>query len=132
MPNILTPLKKLLHFKKPVAIKRSTKTYLKGQGWRLTYEKREEQLEGFYRSRYGSYSGKIQNLSSSKPSFFIKDPPQELKQHPYHGNCFTHRPQMGNGWYSVHFSTLPRDLDSGVLNIERTLNESFLIAKKTA
>jgi hypothetical protein len=131
MPNILTPLKKLLTFKKPVVIKRSCKTYLQEQGWRLTYEQGEEQLEGYYRSRYGSYAGRLQHLTSSKPSFFIKDPPQELFGHP-HWNCFTHRPHIGNGWYSVHFSTLPGDLDSGVLHIERTLNESFHLAKKTA
>jgi hypothetical protein len=131
MPNILTPLKKLLSFKKPVAIKRSAKTYIREQGWRLTYEQREGQFEGFYRSRYGSYAGKIQNLASSKPSFFIKDPPRELDRHS-HRACFTERPNMGKGWYSVHFSILPRDLDSGVLHIEGVLNESFVFAKKTA
>jgi hypothetical protein len=129
---ILNPLKKIFRKRRPIAIKRSAKTYLKEQGWRLTYERGEQQLEGWYRCRYGSYAGKIQNLTSTKPSFFIKDPPMELKQNPYHGNCFTERPDMGKGWCSVHFSTLPRDLDSGVLNIEITLNESFVFAKKTA
>jgi len=125
---ILNPLKKIFRKRRPIAIKRSAKTYLSEQGWRLTYERGEQQLEGWYRCRYGSYFGKIQNLASTKPSFFIKDPPHELFGH-RHGNCFTHRPHVGNGWYSVHFSTLPQDLDSGVLHIERTLNESFLLAK---
>jgi hypothetical protein len=128
---ILNPLKKIFRKRHPIPIKRSTKTYIREQGWRLTYEQREAQFEGFYRCRYGSYAGKIQNLTSSKPSFFIKDPPQALFGHP-HGNCFTHRPHIGTGWFSIHFSTLPRDLDSGVLHIERTLNESFVLSKKTA
>jgi hypothetical protein len=128
---ILNPLKKIFRKRRPIAIKRSAKTYLSELGWRLTYESGEQQLEGWYRCRYGSYAGKIQNLASSKPSFFIKDPPQALFGHP-HGSCFTHRPHVGNGWYSVHYSIAPRDLDSGVLHIERTLNESFLLAKKTA
>jgi hypothetical protein len=128
---ILNPLKKIFRKRRPIAIKRSRKTYLSEQGWRLTYERGEAQLEGWYRCRYGSYFGKIQNLASTKPSFFIKDPPQELNRHP-HGSCFNPRPHVGNGWHSVHFSTPPRDLDSGVLVIERTLNESFIIAKKIA
>jgi hypothetical protein len=132
MPNIFSPLKKLLPFKKPIVIKRSMKTYITEQGWRLTYEKGEAQFEGWYRSKYGSYFGKIQNLASSRPSFFIKDPPKELDRHS-HRVCFTERPNMGKGWYNVHFSIMPRDLDSGVLHIERTINESFgLDAKKTA
>jgi hypothetical protein len=128
---ILNPLKKIFRKRRPIAIKRSAKTYLSEQGWSLTYEQKEAQFEGFYRCRYGSYFGKIQNLASTKPSFFIKDPPKELDRHS-HRICFAERPNMGKGWYSIHFSILPRDLDSGVLHIERTLNESFLLAKKTA
>jgi len=128
MATILTPLKKLLPRRRPIQIKRSTKPYLKEQGWRHTYENGQPQLEGYYRTRYGSFYGRIQNPSSSKPSFYIKNPPKELDKHS-HRSCFTDR---GNGWYSVHFSTLPRDLDSGVLHIERTLNEAFVLSKKTA
>ena len=124
-------LRKLIPFRRPLVIKRSAKTYLTEQGWRLTYENGKPQLEGFYRSRYGSFAGRIQNLDSAKPSFFIKDPPKELDRHS-HRACFTERPNIGKGWYSVHWSTLPRDLDSGVLHIEEVLNASFRLAKKTS
>jgi hypothetical protein len=127
----LQKLQKLLPFRRPLVIKRSAKTYLKEQGWLLTYEKGKPELHGWYRCKYGSYYGMIQNLDSTKPGFFIKDPPQELDTHT-HRACFTERPTIGKGWYSVHFSLLPRDLDSGVLHIEGVLDECFRLAKKTA
>jgi hypothetical protein len=124
-------LRNLIPFRKPIVIKRSVKTHLKEQGWILRYEKGKPQLEGWYRSKYGSFYGMIQNLDSTRPSYFIKDPPKELDSH-LHRACFTERPNIGKGWYSCHFSTLPRDLDSGVLHLEGVLNESFRLAKKTA
>jgi hypothetical protein len=132
MPNLLTPLKKLMPFRRPIVIKRSTKTHISEQGWRLTYERGMPQMEGWYRSKYGSWRGFIRDLDSSKPSFYIVNPPQELTNHPYHGNCFGERKRLGKGVFSVHFKIKPGDLDSGVLNIERTLNESFVLSKKTA
>jgi hypothetical protein len=132
MPKLLTPLKKLIPFRRPLVIPRDRKTYIDGQGWRRTTHDGKPQMEGYYRSRYGSWRGLIRDLDLSKPSFYIVNPPRELTEHPFHGNCFTERTHVGKGVYSVHFSTVPRDLDSGVLNIERTLNEAFVLSKKTA
>jgi hypothetical protein len=132
MSKLLTPLKKLFPKKRPIVIPRDRQSYIDKQGWRLTSLNGTPQLEGWYRSRYGSYFGFIRNLDSIKPSFFIKDPPPELTNDPWHGNCFTLRPELGSGVHSIHFKTLPGDLSSGVLNIERTINEAFLFAKRSA
>ena len=127
----LKTLQNLIPFRRLIVIKRSSKTHLTEQGWRLTTERGKPQLEGWYRCKYGSFYGMIQNLASSKPGYFIKDPPRALDSH-YHRTCFSERPDIGKGWYSVHFRLLPRDVDSGVLHIEGVLNESFRLAKKTA
>ena len=125
--SLLSPVKKLFTKKQPVSIPRSHRSYKETQGWYLTNGKAEPAWHGFYRTRYGSFTGKIENLSY--PRFFVKNPPKEL-QHHSHAVCFS-GPTSG-GWYSVHFSTLPKDLDSGIMQIERTLHESFILAKKRA
>lgn len=53
--------------------------------------------------------------------FRIKAPPPELRRHPK-GACFGY---AGNGWYTVNFITRPRDIDSGILYVERVLNEAL-------
>ena len=70
MPNILTPLKKLLPFRRPRVLPRSRQTYIDRQGWRLTTAGGQPQLEGWYRSRYGSYFGFIPDIPAlSKISY---------------------------------------------------------------
>ena len=132
MPNILAPLKKLLTFRRPIMLPRSRKTYVDEQGWRLTSANGQRQLEGWYRSRYGSFAGFIRNLDATRPSFFITDPPPELTNHRNHGNCFTAKPEMGRGVYSVHFKIPPGDISSGVIEIEGTINEGFALARRPA
>jgi|RhiMetStandDraft_8_1073273.scaffolds.fasta_scaffold00503_7 hypothetical protein len=132
MPNILTPLKKLLPFRRPRVLPRSRQTYIDRQGWRLTTAGGQPQLEGWYRSRYGSYFGFIQNLDSTRPSFFIKDPPPEVTHHRLHADCFTAKPEMGSNIYSIHFQIPPGDISSGVIEIEGTINEGFLLARRPA
>ena len=132
MPKMLNPLKKLLPFRRCRKLPRSSKSYIDAQGWRLTSESGQPQLAGWYRSRYGSFAGFIRNLDSTKPSFFIKDPPPELTNHPFHAACFTAKPDLGSGVYSVHFKIPPGDLSSGVIEIEGTINEGFLLARRPA
>src|SRR5262245_51421069 len=119
------PLQKLQKlFGRPLTLPRSRTPYLKEQGWRHRMVGGEPELHGWYRSRYGSFYGVIKHLTSTKPSLFIKEPPDCLRFHP-HWPCFTPRPDMGEGVYRIHFSTMPKDLASAVLHIEGVLNESF-------
>jgi hypothetical protein len=121
-PSIL--LKNLIPIKPRITVKRTATTYLIQQGWKLTNVS-QRQWEGYYRTRFGSYKGKIEH--SSPPKFYIHNPPEPLRHH--HWACFTELP---GGWYSVHFRKLPKDADSGVMEIERLINEAFLLSKKTA
>src|SRR5918999_5802919 len=98
-PSIL--LKRLIPIKRRITVKRSTSPYLVQQGWKLTNGS-EGRWEGYYRSRYGSYKGKIEHSSPLK--FYIHNPPEPLRHH--HWVCFTALP---GGWYSVHFKLLPKD-----------------------
>jgi hypothetical protein len=132
MPKILAPLKKLFPFRRPLVLPRSCKTYVDEQGWRLTSESGQPQLEGWYRSRYGSYFGFIQNLDSTKPSFFIKAPPPEVTNHRLHAACFTANPDMGSDIYHIHFQVPPGDISSGVIEIEATINEGYILARRPA
>ena len=130
MPKILNPLKKL--FRRPIVLPRDRRSYVDREGWRLRTESGKPQLEGWYRSRYGAWFGFIRNLDSTRPSYFIKDPPPELTNHKLHAACFTAKPDLGDGVYSCHFRVLPGDISSGVIAIEGTINEGFLLARRPA
>jgi hypothetical protein len=103
-----------------ITVQRSDRPYTEEQGW----QRRNggwfgsPRLEGFYRTRFGSFKGEISIASSN---FFIFDPPDELRHHP-HWICFSPR---GGGKYAIHFAVRPRDIDSGILQVERLLHESF-------
>ena len=107
-------------------VKRSRATYMQEQGWQLTGFGPSARWDGYYRCRRGSYRGKIE--CSSPPKFSVKDPPEGLSRHS-HRSCFS-GPQSG-GWWSVHFRTQPKDLDSGVMELERILHEADLLSQKT-
>jgi hypothetical protein len=107
-------------------VKRSNKSYLQEQGWLLTNGHSRPVWEGYYRSRYGSFKGRIE--LSLPPKYYIYNPPEPLRYH--HWSCFTQA--SSSGWHSIHFSTVPKDASSGVLAIERLINDAFLIYQKTA
>jgi hypothetical protein len=103
-----------------ITVSRSRQNYAKEQGWK---DKSggwfgSSQLEGYYRTKFGSFKGQIKPDSLA---FYIFKPPKELKNHS-HWACFSHR---GGGKYSIHFSVRPNDIDSGILMVERILHESF-------
>ena len=98
-------------------IQRSTDTYSEHQGWKKAPF--SSKLSGYYRTRFGSFKGRIERSSGLK--FYIYNPPEELHKH-RRWVCFT---SCGHGKYSVHFSTKPKDVDSGIQQIERTLHEAF-------
>jgi len=91
--------------------------YWQEQGWRLD----RTQLKGYYRTFRGSYRGVIDLFESGRHMFHVYKPPKKLRQHG-HAVCFRHK---GNGLYWVHFATLPKDVDAGIMEIERILHESL-------
>jgi len=113
-------LQKLFAFKGHITIKRSPKTYLRQQGWSLTNWGINPEWQGYYRTRYGSFKGRVV-ASSASPLFYVYKPPEKLRCHK-HWSCFT---DQTNGWYSIHFRRMPKDVDSGVMEIERIICESM-------
>jgi hypothetical protein len=101
-------------------IRRNPHRYLTQQGWRPALLGGSE-WQGYYRTRYGSFKGRVVAITPS-PSFYVYKPPEKLKSSHPHKLCFT---SQGNGWHSVHFWRVPKDIDSGVMAIERILYESM-------
>jgi hypothetical protein len=122
----LKSLKNLLPFGKPIAVKRSSAPYIEKTGWRETGTMPAE-WHGYYRTRFGSYKGRI--TASTPPQYYIYQPPEGLTTKHTHKNCFY---LMRDNWCSVHFKIQPRDLDSGVIKLERILCEAYLLTHKTA
>ena len=108
-------------------VPRSSQSYLEEQGWSLTGSGPAARWDGWYRTRYGSYRGKVE--CSTPPKFFVKEPPEGLSRHK-HRPCFSNL--NSGGWWSVHFKTQPKDLDSGAMEIERILHEAFLLSQKAS
>jgi hypothetical protein len=106
-----------------IRVQRSAQTYHEEQGWErhaAGWFSTKTQLRGFYRTPYGSFEGEIA-LNGSSPSFYIIHPPAALKSHS-HWICFHYR---GSDRYWIHFSQRPKDIDSGIMSVERMLNEAF-------
>ena len=120
------PKRTKLTIRRLITVKRSDRPYYEEQGWKQskgTWFSGDPKFTGYYRTPYGSFKGEI--LTGSSPSFFIIKPPKELKSHS-HWICFSYR---GSGRYSIHFAVRPRDVDSGIMRIERMIHEAFTLAK---
>jgi len=76
---------------------------------------------GSYQTRYGSFTGYIEESWGNSFEFYILDPPEVLERHS-HWVCFRDR---GNNWFNVHMGRKPKDLSSGILTIERLITEAF-------
>jgi hypothetical protein len=121
-------VKRLLSFGKPIAITRSRRRYMDEMGWEQSTRTSPAEWHGYYRTRFGSYKGRI--IASTPPQYYIYKPPRGLKERHSHSACFS---KFGeDGWYSSHFSIPPKDLDSGVIKLERVLCEAYLLTGKTS
>jgi hypothetical protein len=123
----LKQLKGLIPFGKLIAITRSKKRYIEETGWEQTTSTFPHEWHGFYRTMVGSYKGRI--IASTPPRYYIHKPPKGLTTKHSHKACFH---LMPDNWCSVHFAIVPKDLDSGVLKLERILYEAYLLTDKTA
>jgi len=98
-----------------------TVNYWEEQGWKLN----GYVLEGYYRTFYGSFRGRIELFDSGDHQYYIYSPPSQLRKHP-HWVCFMYR---GNEWYFIHWSKPAACVDAGILYTETTLRECFEIYK---
>lgn len=87
------------------------------RGWK----KEDLYYRGYYRTRFGSFQGKIRERTFSCGDFYIHNPPEVLKDH-IHWSCFI---EKSEGWYSLHFDEEPASLSEGVKSIECLIIEAF-------
>lgn len=109
---------KVIDVRPSIHVRREPMSYAKEQGW----QKVGRRWEGYYRTRYGSFRGVIETpLFSGQLAYFILNPPEEILTGA-HGACF--REQAQNK-FRIHFSYKPQDMDSGIREIEQTIQASF-------
>lgn len=101
----------------PEVINRVERPYWMERGW----IRNGNNYVGNYQTRYGSYSGYIEQQGSNSFQFFILDPPKEMEEHS-HWTCFQYR---GDQWWHIHMGRKPADISAGILAIERLLTEAF-------
>jgi hypothetical protein len=87
------------------------------RGWQ---KRSEKEYFGAYRTVLGSVVGQAV-ITDGILMYFILNPPQQLLNGA-HGACFHPR---NNGWYWVHFSKVPKDLDSGIVSVECLIHEAL-------
>ena len=94
--------------------------------WRRLDGNGQTELVGRYRvhdgrrNRWHEFDGRLVQRNGEIAAY-IADPPLELKQHP-HGSCV----QLVNApWFRLHWNRQPRNLDDGLLYMERMLDESL-------
>lgn len=87
--------------------------YWEERGW----QKRGGTYKGLYN---GEWYGLIEENYRGSLSFHIFNPPEFLKN-TTHWSCFVHK---GNGKYGIHFSRKPQDVSSGIISVEKLINEA--------
>ena len=105
------------HGRAPLLVRRNTQRLFEERGWRLN----GTALDGYYRTKYGSFRGWITGATGSSPAFYIVDPPRAVLDGP-HGACFQPR---GRREFRVHWRTRPDNVDTGILRIEHTILEAL-------
>jgi hypothetical protein len=95
-------------------VKRSATTYLAQQGWEFKGGENPH-WEGCYKTPKAEFRGWIDDLARARYCIFK---PLEALKRAYASNVID---QHRQGWHEVHFCTQPKELDSGILEIERLL-----------
>lgn len=97
-------------------VRHKEKPYWKRRGWK----KSNGNLTGYYRTKYGSFKGKIKDYRT-KPEVLIYNPPKQLNNHA-HSNCFFSK---GGGKFKVHFKQKIDKPSIAIQSVEKILRESF-------
>jgi hypothetical protein len=100
-----------------VVVERRQIPYWQEHGWKFS----GKGYEGVYQTPYAAFQGWVEQHRSGSLDFYLYNPSEEIRSHS-HWTCFQHR---GNDWYVVHMARQPRDLSSGIITIERLINEAY-------
>jgi hypothetical protein len=98
-----------------IRILRRDRPYWQERGWR----RNGSDYSGAYQTAGGAFRGRAVDRGWGNLKFFISDPPDALRRSA-HWVCF--RPRW-NGEFSVHMAAKPTDVSSGILTVERLLNQ---------
>jgi len=118
IPTVPLPRLLIRPQQRRVVVQGKSQSYWKEREW----ERHGTQYRGFYRTRYGSWEGRVEASPGDIPEFYIRNPPHELRNHEK-WMCF-HQEGLGT-WYRVNFMGTKRELSSGLLEIENMIAESF-------
>ena len=111
---------------KPVLVRSKALPLWQELGW----VRRGNEYKGFYRTNYGSYRGRIIRKLDGIFGFFIElnDRTCEvLRSHPQ-GGCFVPCGGVTSNWYIVRQNRFARNVDGGIMEIHRIIEEAFAMA----
>jgi hypothetical protein len=100
-----------------IKVKRGELPYWQEQGWKQD----GRSYRGTYKTAYGSFGGRIDQVRPGNFRLYMFDPPPQLRGHA-HWTCFQ---RQGDGSFRIHMARMPADASSGILAIERLLTEAF-------
>jgi len=90
--------------------------------WMNAWTRSGHEYRGSYQTPYGAFVGWIYERTPREASFYIYQPPDELRRHA-HWSCF--QPHSTPGWFRIHMAERPGDVSSGIITIERVLMDAF-------
>lgn len=93
------------------------------RGWTKRHARGLEIYEGGYQVGTRRFTGRIEVERRGQISAFIHNPPKEIRRH-RHRACFQ-QVGIGTGWFRLHWSRSPQNVDEAILYFERVLDESF-------
>ncbi len=99
------------------AVRQSSAPYHVAQNW--TYDNRT--WRGTYRAGHFQCPGEIWRTYGKFCARIFNVPPAVL--HGAHSACFAPDPEK-NGWYRIHFGTMPHNVDAAILAVEQRLQEA--------
>lgn len=101
----------------PEVVRRQQIPYWQQRGWTRS----GNLYTGNYQTPYGAFSGMAEDQGGNFFRFYLFDPPAEVRRSS-HWACFQPRRNKG---YLVHMATMPADIGSGIMTIERLITEAF-------
>jgi len=108
---------------RPYSRTTGTSTYWQDAGW----EMRNGHLIGHYQAGGRLFPGSVEVLDShTQPlKYYIYNPPTRILNG-QHSACFHYQDDVGGTRkYWIHFSEQPKDIDSGIIQIQRDLSHAI-------